>query len=171
MRRSMNRKKARLKLALMHERILNQRRDFLHKLSHDIVRDYGTIVIEDLNICSMIRHPFLAKHISDASWGTFARMLCYKAASAGAKLVKVNPYGTSQTCSQCGHKVPKTLAQRWHFCPFCGLSMHRDTNSAKEILTEGTSGIHACGDGSSALARMLECSLSKKQEATQLVGW
>jgi len=66
--------------------------------------------------------------------------------------------------------VPKTLAQRWHFCPYCGLSIHRDTNSAKEILTEGTSGIYACGDGSSTLA-MLERSPSRKQEATQLVGW
>jgi putative transposase len=169
-RRSMNKRKARLKVAMMYERISNQRRDFLHKLSHHIIKEYGVIAVEDLNIRSMMRHPYLAKHISDASWGTFVNMLCYKAESAGAELVKVNPRGTSQICSQCGHKVPKTLAQRWHFCPYCGLSIHRDTNSAKEILTEGTSGIYACGDGSSALA-MLERSPSRKQEATQLVGW
>jgi putative transposase len=169
-RRSMNRKKAKLKLALMHERISNQRNDFLHKLSHHIVREYGVIAIENLNIRSMVRHPYLAKHISDASWGTFVNMLCYKAESAGTKLVKVNPRGTSQICSQCGHKVPKTLAQRWHFCPMCGLSINRDLNSAINIITEGTSGNYACGDGSSALA-MLEHSPSRKQEATQLVGW
>jgi transposase len=65
------------------------------------------------------------------------------------------------------YEVPKTLAQRWHHCPYCGLSLHRDLNSARNILTEGTSGI-ACGDGSSALG---EHSLSLNQEATQLVGW
>jgi putative transposase len=165
----MGRKDARLKVAIMHEKIGNQRRDFLHKLSCHFVKNYGFIAVEDLNIKSMVRHPYLAKHICDASWGAFGRMVCYKAESANGELAKVNPRGTSQECSQCRNSVPKTLAQRWHHCPYCGLSLHRDLNSARNILTAGTAG-NACGDGSSALAS-LEHSPSLNQEATQLVGW
>jgi len=166
---STNRKKARLKFAMLHDKISNQRKDFIHKLSCYVVKKYGTIAIEDLNIKSMVRHPYLAKHICDASWGMFANMIRYKAVSAGAELVEVNPSGTSQKCSQCRNEVPKTLAQRWHICPFCGLSLHRDLNSARNILTVGTTGIYACGDGSSALTS-LEHSPSRNQEAIQLVG-
>jgi putative transposase len=167
---SIGREEARLKVAILHERISNQRIDFLHKLSCHIVKEYGFIAIEDLNIKSMVRHPYLAKHISDASWGTFANMLRYKAESAGAELVEVNPSGTSQICSQCRNDVPKTLAQRWHRCPYCGIEMHRDLNASINILTEGTSGKYACGDGSPAL-EICEHSPSMNQEATQLVGW
>jgi putative transposase len=161
-----NREKAREKVTLLHERIKNQRHDFQHQLSHRIVSEYGTIAIEKLNIKGMIRHPYLAKHISDASWGTFARMLCYKAENAGAELLEVNPRGTSQMCSVCGNEVPKTLAQRWHRCPYCGVVIQRDLNSANAILTVGTMGRYACGDGSPVLIaqKRLEHSLSKKQE-------
>jgi putative transposase len=163
-----NYRRARHRVALLHEHIKNQRHDFQHQLSHKIVSEYGTIAIEKLNIKGMIRHPYLAKHISDASWGTFAKMLCYKAESAGAELLKVEPRGTSQICSVCGNKVPKTLAQRWHRCPYCGVVLQRDLNSANAILTVGTTGNYACGDGSSVLVaqKRLEHSLSKKQEVT-----
>jgi putative transposase len=169
---SQNWNKSRHNVALLHEHISNQRHDFHHQLTHNLIAGYGTIAIEDLNIKSMIRHPYLAKHISDASWGAFSRMLCYKAENAGARVLKVDPRGTSQICSQCGNKVPKTLAQRWHRCTYCGANMHRDLNSAKEILTRGTLGKYACGDGSSALAtsKRFEHSPSLKQEAPQLVG-
>jgi len=168
-----NREKARHEVALLYEHISNQRHDFQHQLSHKIVSGYGTIAIEKLNIKNMIRHPYLAKHISDASWGMFGRMLCYKASSAGAKFLEVNPKGTSQICSQCGNKVPKTLAQRWHRCPYCGVILHRDLNSARNILTVGTTGNYACGDRSPVLVaqKRLEHSLSKKQETTRLVEW
>jgi putative transposase len=167
-----NREKARQKVAILHERIKNQRHDFQHQLSHRIVSGYGTIAIEKLNIKGMIRHPYLAKHISDASWGTFARMLGYKASSAGGRVIEVEPRGTSQMCSVCGNEVPKTLAQRWHRCPYCGVVIQRDLNSARNILTVGTTGRYACGDGSPVLVaqKRLEHSLSKKQEATRLVG-
>ena len=167
-----NWERARQKVALLYEHIANQRHDFQHQLSHRIVSGYGTIAIEKLNIKGMIRHPYLAKHISDASWGTFARMLCYKAENAGAELLEVEPRGTSQMCSVCGNKVPKTLAQRWHRCPYCGIKIQRDLNSANAILTVGTTGRYACGDRSPVLAsqKRLEHSLSKKQEAPQLVG-
>jgi putative transposase len=166
-----NRNKSRHRVALIHEHISNQRHDFHHQLSHNLIAGYGTIAIEKLNIKSMIRHPYLAKHISDASWGQFARMLKCKAESAGRIVRAVDPKGTSQICSQCGNKVPKTLAQRWHRCPYCGASMHRDLNSAKEILTRGTLENYACGDGSPVLVhKRLEHSPSLKQEAPQLVG-
>jgi putative transposase len=166
---SKNRNTARLKVAIMHEKIVNQRRDFLHKLSCHIVKEYGFIAIEDLNIKSMVRHPYLAKHISDASWGAFGNMVRYKAESANGELSEVNPRKTSQMCSQCKNEVPKTLAQRWHRCPYCGIELHRDLNAAKNILTVGTTGI-ACGDWSPAL-EVREHSQSMNQEATQLVGW
>jgi len=167
-----NWQKAQHDVVLIHEHTANQRYDFHHQLTHNLIAEYGTICYEDLNITGMIRHPYLAKHISDASWGQFTRMLECKAESAGRTARAVDPRGTSQVCSQCGNKVPKTLAQRWHRCPYCGASMHRDLNSAKEILTRGTLGNYACGDGSPALAsqKRLEHSLSAKQEAPQLVG-
>jgi len=165
---------SRVKLARMHEKISNQRYDFLHKTTRTIANKFGYIAVEDLNIKSMVKHPYLAKHIHDASWGNFIQTLGYKAWSAGGQVVKVNPRGTTQNCSQCGNKVLKTLAQRWHRCPNCGLHISRDLNSAREMLnraTAGTAGIYADGDGSSLLEhRIFEGSLSKKLETTQLVG-
>ena len=167
---SANRRKARFNVAELHELIANQRNDFLHKLSRFFVQKYGYIAIEDLNIKGMVRHPYLAKHINDASWGTFFRNLTYKAEEAGCEIVKVSPNKTSITCSQCGIDVPKTLATRWHICPNCGLHIHRDLNSAKLILSKadtiGTMEFQACGEGSSLLGESLEVSPSAKQEAT-----
>lgn len=168
-----NYNKAKQEVALLHEHIANQRSDFQHQITHRIIERYGVIAIEKLNIKGMIRHPYLAKHISDASWGMFGRILRYKAENAGAEFLEVNPKGTSQMCSICGNKVPKTLAQRWHRCPYCGVVIQRDLNSANAIITVGTTGKYACGDGSSVLIaqKRLEHSSSVKQEATQLVGW
>ncbi|MBI2173410.1 MAG: IS200/IS605 family element transposase accessory protein TnpB [Candidatus Aenigmarchaeota archaeon] len=163
---SENRRKARLEVARLHELVTSQRQDFLHKLSRFFVQKYGIIAVEDLNIKGMVRHPCLAKHINDASWGTFFRNLAYKAEEAGCEVMKVSPNKTSVTCSQCGTDVPKTLAIRWHRCPNCGLHIHRDLNSARLILskadTAGTAGFQACGEGSSSL---FESSPSAKQEA------
>jgi len=173
---SVGRKKARLRLARMHEHIANQRHDFMHKTTRMLVDRFGLIVIEDLSIKGMVRHPYLAKHIHDASWGNFGNMLGYKAERAGSRVDRVDPRGTTQRCSQCGANVPKMLAVRWHMCPVCGLHIGRDLNSAKDILkqaTAGTAGSHADGDRSSPLgaATILEGSLSRKSEATQLVVW
>jgi putative transposase len=87
----------------------------------------------------MVKNHHLAKSISDASWGQFINMLAYKAEWAGRQFVKVNAWGTSQTCSGCGSKVPKTLNVRIHNCPNCGISLHRDYNSSLNILTLGRS--------------------------------
>jgi putative transposase len=169
---SKRREKARHRVALLHEKIANQRHYFHHQITRKLVDDYGTIVIEDLKITNMVRHPYLAKHISDASWGQFARFLCYKAESAGCRVEKVDPRGTSQDCSQCGNQVPKTLAQRWHRCPKCGVKMDRDFNASINILnraTVGTTESYARGDGSSVQHITVERSPSKKREAHQLV--
>jgi putative transposase len=129
---SKSRKDAVINLRKTHAKIKNQRNDFAHKVSTRIVQNFDLIAIEDLNIKAMSR-SFLSKQIHDVAWNSFFQKLEYKAESAGKKLVKVNPSGTSQTCI-CGAKVNKTLAQRWHHCLECGLSIHRDIVSAKVVL-------------------------------------
>jgi putative transposase len=162
---SNNRRKAVLRLARQHERVVNQRKDFHHKESRKLVDTYGLIAVEDLNIKRMMERrdggrrgrrggrkgPRLNKHMADAGWGGFLRMLEYKAESANARIVAVDPRGTTQDCSDCGEKVPKELEERTHRCPNCGLVMARDHNSARIILqralsTVGRTGSHACGD-------------------------
>lgn len=127
-----SRKKAVIQLRQVHQKIKDQRNDFAHKLSTRLVTEFDLIAIEDLNILGMSR-GILSKQIHDVSWGNFFQKLEYKAECAGKKLVKVNPNGTSQTCI-CGAKVNKILAQRWHQCLECGLSIHRDIVSAKIVL-------------------------------------
>jgi putative transposase len=136
---SKNRKKAVKLLARQHLKIRNQRKDFAHKLSRKIVNDYGFISVEDLQIRNMVKNHHLAQSISDAGWGMFLNFLSYKAEWAGRTFVKVNPNGTSQSCSRCGNTVPKYLIVRIHSCPYCNLVIHRDLNSAFNILTLGRS--------------------------------
>lgn len=93
---SKNRAKAKVKLGRVYEKVINQRDDFLHKLSRFYVTNYDVIVVEDLNITKMVRNHHLSRKILDASWGKFLQMLSYKAAKAGRTLVKVNPRGTSR---------------------------------------------------------------------------
>ncbi len=115
-----------------HVHVRNQRADFHHKLSRKLVNKYGLIAVEDLNVKGLAG-GMLAKSVHDAGWSQFIAMLAYKAESAGRKLVKVDPRGTSQTCV-CGGRVSKTLADRWHNCTACGLSAGRDHVSAQVIL-------------------------------------
>ena len=86
---------------------------------------------------SMLRNRHLAKSIQDAGWGAFLHILAFKAACAGKRVVAVNPASTSQTCSGCGAMVTKGLSVRWHACPDCGASLHRDHNAAKNIERVG----------------------------------
>jgi len=134
---SNNRNKARLKVARLHERIKNQRRDFLHKASRKIADMYKTVYVEDLKIQNMVKNHCLAKSISDAGWGEFTRMIAYKELQSGGQLIRVNPHGTTQTCSQCGEHIKKTLSDRIHDCHSCGLVMDRDLNAALNILERG----------------------------------
>jgi putative transposase len=130
--RSNRRRKAVLLLQKAHARIANQRTDFHHKLSRNIVNDFGLIAVENLNVKGLAS-GMLAKSVHDAGWSQFLSYLTYKAEDAGRELVKVDPRGTSQTCT-CGARVPKRLQDRWHSCPACGLSAGRDSVSSHVIL-------------------------------------
>lgn len=132
--------KARLQVARMHERIANQRRDMLHKLSTDIIRKNDVICIEDLSTKNMVKNHRFAKSISDVSWGEFRRQLTYKVTWYGRSLVTVERfYPSSQLCSFCGAQWSgtKDLSVREWICPACGAVHDRDINAAKNILNEG----------------------------------
>jgi putative transposase len=132
--RSRNRAKQRRRVAGVHERVVNRRRDFLHKLSRYYVDNYGFIAVEDLDCKEMMMSARNAKNHADSSWSTFINMLEYKAGRAGAQLVKVDPRGTSQDCSCCGAHVQKGLWERIHRCPVCGFEVDRDYNASVNIL-------------------------------------
>jgi len=132
-RRSRRRQKARQEVARLHTHVRKQRLDFHHTTARSLVLRFGRIAVEDLTIKGLAG-SMLAKSVHDAGGSQFLRILAYTAESAGRLLVVVNPAGTSQACSACGVVVPKTLADRWHTCPDCGLSLGRDHNAARNIL-------------------------------------
>lgn len=121
----------------IHQRIANRRKDFAHKLSHRIVNEFGIIALENLNTKGMLQNHCLAKSISDASWNQFAQYISYKAEWADRKCVLVDPRNTSKKCSRCGTLVNKSLSERVHKCPVCGLEINRDENAAINILALG----------------------------------
>jgi len=131
---SRNRHKQNTKVAQLHRKIRNQRKDFHHKLSRKLVDTYDLIVYEHLKITNMVKNHHLAKSISDVGWGQLMHFTEYKAEEAGTLVEYVSAYHTTQLCSRCGKLVPKTLATRIHNCPYCGLDVARDHNSAITIL-------------------------------------
>jgi putative transposase len=128
---SNRRRKAVTLLAKAHQRVRRQRADFHHTVALQLVRQNDTIYHEDLQTANLLRNHHLAKSISDAGWSAFLRILTYKAACAGREVIAVHPAFTSQLCSGCGIMVAKGLSVRWHSCPDCGTSLHRDHNAAK----------------------------------------
>ena len=136
---SRGRKDARLLVAKAHEKVTNQRNDFLHKVAKHYITNYGVICIEDLNIQSMSKNHHLSKSISDAGWGRFFELLNYKAEEAGRTIVKVPRFEpTSKTCSQCGAVNQELkLSDRQWVCKSCGILHDRDYNAAKNILRVG----------------------------------
>ncbi|MCM3734550.1 transposase [Bacillus cytotoxicus] len=121
----------------LYEKVANQRRDFLHKLSYNLAKDYSVIVVENLNIRNMVKNRKLSKSISDAGWGMFRNMLAYKCENHGGILIKVEPKYTSQDCSVCGNRVKKSLSIRTHICTKCGTILDRDYNASQNILQKG----------------------------------
>jgi len=136
---SANREKARIKVARLHEKIVNQRNDFLHKESTKLVRENQIIGIEDLNVRGLTKNHKLARSINDVSWNKFYSMLNYKARIYNSQVVKVGRFfASSQTCNCCKNKFPitKDLGVRFWTCPMCGSENDRDINAAKNILDE-----------------------------------
>lgn len=131
---SNRRRKAVGELARLHEKVANQRKDYAHKESRKLVNAYGLIAFEDLNIQGMVKNHHLAKSITDSGWNQLVQFVTYKAESAGRQVVRVNPYNTSQKCSNCGEIVKKSLSVRIHQCPTCGYRADRDKNAAINIL-------------------------------------
>lgn len=141
LRDSKNYQKQKLKVAKIHEKISNTRKDFLHKQSFNIVKNHDIIAIEDLNVSGMLKNHKLAKAISDSSWSTFITMLTYKADWYSKQLVKVDRwFPSSKTCSGCGHVLAKNelkLSDRSWSCPSCHTQNDRDLNASVNILKEG----------------------------------
>ena len=161
---SHRRKRAAIALAKAHRKVRNQRKNFHHQLSHRLVKEYGLLAMEDLRILNMTAAPEpkpdpeqngaylpngaaakagLNQSILDAGWGQFQSFCLAKAASAGRRVVLVDPRMTSQHCSSCGAVVPKPLEERTHTCPHCGLVIDRDHNAAINILFRGQEVAHA----------------------------
>ncbi|HEX8844671.1 MAG TPA: transposase [Pyrinomonadaceae bacterium] len=120
----------------IHERIKFRRNNFAHQLSRTLVSRFGVIAFEDLNIKGMVKNHCLSKSIQDAAWHQLIQYATYKAADAGRCVRRVDPRGTSQSCSACGAMVVKDLSQRLHACS-CGLVLDRDHNAAINILALG----------------------------------
>jgi len=126
---SNRRKKANKRVASTHLKVANQRKDFHYKTSLKLLSTGKNIGHEALNIKGIARTR-MAKSTYDAGWGTFLQILSIKAERAGLMTIAVNPNGTTQDCSNCGVKVPKTIRDRWHSCPHCGCELDRDHNAA-----------------------------------------
>ena len=163
-------------VARLHEKIANQRTDYLHKLSRQLVEEHSVLMIEDLNIRGMVRNRRLARGISDAGWGELVRQLEYKGVWYGCQVVKVDRwYPSSKTCSECGYviegKLPLEIRQ-WR-CPQCGCEHDRDINAARNLkkqTTVGTTGSKASGVHVRPERKMRYQAGTMKLEAPQLAA-
>ncbi len=149
---SNRRKKAIQKLGKQHQKVADTRKDFHFKTANQLLRKYDVIAVEKLNTKGLARTR-LAKSIHDAGWGQFLTILTNKAENAGLLVIPVKPHGTSQECSNCGHKVKKPLSQRMHNCPVCNTSICRDHNAAINIRNRGAHDLSKQAQSMSGVAR------------------
>ena len=166
---SNRRKKARLLVAKVHNKIHNTRHDFLHKLSRKIVDTSDTVVVENLNVKGMVQNHKLAKAISDTGWGTFINFLAYKLEQEGKKLVEIDRFfPSSKTCSHCMHKLDElNLAVREWTCPHCETNHDRDENAAKNIRAEGIRLLSVLGTSTAAKGGDVRQRLGRKVKTLQ----
>ncbi|GCE42266.1 mobile element protein [Rhodococcus wratislaviensis] len=144
---SRNRAKARLKVAKIHGRIADRRRDYLHKLSTRLVRENQVIAVEDLSVRNMVKNRSLSRAISDAGWSEFRSMLKYKAVWYGRRVVAIDRFcPSSKTCSVCGEVASAMPLNVREWTCRCGAVHDRDVNAARNILAVGLT-VAACGDG------------------------
>lgn len=136
---SNNYKKQKHKVAKVHEKISNCRKDFLHKTSHQIVNEVDGVCVEDLNMQGMSQSLNFGKSVYDNGYGMFLNMLSYKLERKGKKLIRIDKfYPSSKTCSCCGYiKKELKLSERIYECPQCGTKLDRDYNASLNILREG----------------------------------
>ena len=134
---SHRRRKAVGLLGKQHQTVKRQRADFHHKTARMLLRQYDTIYLEDLRVANLVRNRHLAKSISDAGWAQFRTIREATAACAGRRVIAVPPASTSQDCSGCGARIPKSLSVRTHVCTSCGLVLDRDQNAARNIQWAG----------------------------------
>ena len=144
---SKRRDKRKLKLAIIHQRIHNQRLDYLHKITKSITDENQVIVIEDLNVNGMMKNHHLAQEISDVSWHEFKRQLEYKCKWKGRQLVIIDRFfPSSKTCNNCGYiNQELTLDVRQWTCPQCNCKLDRDLNASKNILQQGLNMVQGTG--------------------------
>lgn len=165
---SANRRKAKAKIARLHARISNIRKDGLHKLTTELVNRFAVIGIEDLNVKGMMANGKLSRAVADMGFHEFRRQLDYKAAMAGTRIVVADRWSpSSKTCSDCGHVVPTLpLSVRDWVCPACGSVHDRDRNAAINLMNiAASSAVTACGAGSSdgGLAPVVKLSAIKQE--------
>ena len=134
---SQRRRKAIKLLRKRYQKVAQARRDFHHKTALSLLKEYDTVYYEALQVANLVQNEHLAKSIYDAGWIQFCAILSFKAENAGKRAVAVPPAYTSQVCYGCGVLVQKGLSVRWHECPDCGASLHRDHNAALNILWVG----------------------------------
>lgn len=170
---SENKKKAVQFYRIVHERIRNKRRDFLHKISTQYARKYDVVFVEKLQKMNMIKNHRFARSILDSGWGTFTNMLDYKTI-----LAEVPAKDTTISCSRCENMVPKSLAVRTHRCNKCGLVLDRDHNAAINILKKGLEIFRMSPQATKSLPQELRevtpveiSTRSRKQETTSFSKW
>ncbi|HEY7416659.1 MAG TPA: transposase [Ktedonobacteraceae bacterium] len=161
---SQNRKKAIKRLAKGYLKVRRQRQDFARKTARALIVSSDMIAYEDLQIANLVKNHHLAKSISDASWGLFLGWVRYYGLIANVPVIAVSPRFTTQDCSGCGYRVQKSLSQRTHICPSCGLILDRDWNAALTILLAGLAWLaaHPASAGHSRTAGQVETGSSQE---------